>query len=214
MDKKSLYEKIVSKFTEKKEKIYSSERSINSKIETLLGLFVDGEGMSEDEFVDKYFPLFKTDSDNVRHDTSVGIKEYIEKNPYKQGNEDKKETPANVEPTNDMETKFAELEKRFNDMLLKNDMETKRKMFMSNLETKGVDKEWLSVVAEGVAFDNDFNVDDNVAKYETLYNKMKGTINPSPTPLDPKNPQEDIAKSFEYIRKAREKRINQNKTEN
>lgn len=207
---KNLYEKIVKKFSDSGEKLYSSERSIMTKIETLLGFHKEGEEFDEDVFVEQYYPLFKTDSDNVRHDTSVGIKSYIDKNPYKNGTSD--ETTKTED--NSQNDRLSELERRLNDMVAKENIAAKRKSLMSGLESKGVEKEWLNTMVEGISFDENFDVESNVEKYEALYNKMKGTISPTPTPYEPKTPDEDIAKSFEYIRKAREKRINQNKTEN
>lgn len=171
---------LTSKFSEKGQTLYISERSINEMLDTLMPLIANDETELED-FVTNVLPAFTTANMNIKNDVSVGIKDYKEKNPVtpvvKKEDEAMTKALARIE---ELERKNAENEK-------KAQLSNRRSEVVSKMKEKGVkDKEWINAFLDEVSLDGDgFDIDAKVESYVKMYNKSLAIVDPDVTPQNP-----------------------------
>lgn len=177
--KEEAYKDLVAKLTANGEKLSLSERSINEQLETLMPLVANEETELSD-FVSKTLALFKTANSNIRNDVSTGIKDYEEKNPYK--NKEKK-TEKEDDKKSDLEKRMEALEVELSEAKRKEQINGIKTQLRQALKEKGVnDEEWINTLIPEVAIDAEFKVEDKVEKYVTLFNKSKAKIVKDRTP--------------------------------
>lgn len=177
--KEEAYKDLVAKLTANGEKLSLSERSINEQLETLMPLVANEETELSD-FVSKTLALFKTANSNIRNDVSTGIKDYEEKNPYK--NKVKKTEKEEGEKS-DLEKRMEALEVELSEAKRKEQINSIKTQLRQALKEKGVnDEEWINALIPEVAIDAEFKVEDKVEKYVTLFNKSKAKIVKDRTP--------------------------------
>lgn len=171
--KEDAYKELVAKMTAKGEKLNLSERSINEQLEKLISLIANEETELED-FIEKSLPFFKTADANVRNDISVGIKDYIDKNPKvektKQQDADGKEDDEELRKVLE---RLESLEKRNSELETAELVKQKKKEIKSYLKEKGVKNEdWISEMLEQISISKDTEVQSKGESLLGMYNKM------------------------------------------
>ena len=174
--KEDALKELKSKIPTNGEKLNLSERSIKEQIETLLPLMVTEE-TELDDFVTKVLPIFRTADANVRNDVSVGIKQFKDKNPKPDDNNEPK-TPTqdgNSEELAKLLKRITELEKKNEETEKSKKISERRSDIISKMQEKGCkNKEWIEDFLNEVNLDvDDFNVDERVEKYLKVFNKSK-----------------------------------------
>lgn len=169
---------LVARMTANGEKLSLSARSIDEQLETLLPLLANEE-MELSDFVSKILPLFKTADSNVRNDVSTGIKDYKDNNPYKK----EKTTKEKDDTKSELEKRMEALEAELNESKKEKQVNSIKTQLRQTLKEKGVkDDEWINTLIAEVSINEDFNVDEKVDKYVTLFNKSKAQVRKDTTP--------------------------------
>ena len=202
--KDEAYKELVAKMTAKGEKLNLSERSVNEQLETLISLIANEE-MELTDFVEKVLPVVKTTDANVRNDVSKGIKDYTDKNPYKQ-NEPQPQTPPN-EPNDtktDFEKRLEALEKRNQELELKALTETKKASLRAYLKEKGVaNEDWIDLMLTEIAISGETEIEQKGNALVEMYNKMYANMPNDTTPKGSGGASQD-SKLSEKIKAAAE----------
>lgn len=171
--KEDAYKELVSKMTAKGEKLNLSERSINEQLEKLISLIANDETELAD-FIEKSLPFFKTADANVRNDISVGIKDYIDKNPKVE--EPKPQEPKSQEGNEEMRKileRLEGLEKRNSELETAELIKQKKNEIKSYLKDKGVKNEdWISEMLEQISISKDTEVQTKGDSLLGMYNKL------------------------------------------
>jgi hypothetical protein len=171
--KEDAYKELVSKMTTKGEKLNLSERSINEQLEKLIPLIANDETELVD-FIEKSLPFFKTADANVRNDVSVGIKDYIDKNPKVE--EPKPQEPKSQEGNEEMRKileRLEGLEKRNSELETAELIKQKKNEIKSYLKDKGVKNEdWISEMLEQISISKDTEVQSKGDSLLGMYNKL------------------------------------------
>lgn len=166
------YKELVAKMTAKGEKLNLSERSINEQLEKLISLIANEETELAD-FIEKSLPFFKTADANVRNDISVGIKDYIDKNPKE---EPKPQEPKGQEGNEELRKvldRLESLEKRNSELETAELIKQKKKEIKSYLKEKGVKNEdWISEMLEQISISKDTEVQSKSESLLGMYNKL------------------------------------------
>ena len=174
--KEDAYKELVAKMTAKGEKLNLSERSINEQLEKLISLIANDETELED-FIEKALPFFKTADANVRNDISVGIKDYIDKNPKE---EPKPQEPKGQEGNEELRKvleRLESLEKRNSELETAELVKQKKKEIKSYLKEKGVKNEdWISEMLEQISISKDTEVQSKSESLLGMYNKLFACI--------------------------------------
>lgn len=177
--KEDAYKELVSQMTAKGEKLNLSERSINAQLENLMTL-VANEEMELTDFLSKTIDFFRTADANVRHDVSVGIKDYKDKNPIV---EPPKPKEKNEEDMSEWEKRIAALENEIAEKKRNETISGIKSQIITQLNEKGVkDNKWINTLLSEVAISEDFDVNNKVETYLSMYNKSQARINPNATP--------------------------------
>jgi hypothetical protein len=159
--------------TAKGEKLNLSERSINEQLEKLIPLIANDETELAD-FIEKSLPFFKTADANVRNDISVGIKDYIDKNPKVE--EPKTQEPKSQEGNKEMRKileRLEGLEKRNSELETAELVKQKKNEIKSYLKDKGVKNEdWISEMLEQISISRDTEVQSKGDSLLGMYNKL------------------------------------------
>jgi hypothetical protein len=175
--KEDAYKELVSKMTTKGEKLNLSERSINEQLEKLIPLIANDETELAD-FIEKSLPFFKTADANVRNDISVGIKDYIDKNPKVE--EPKTQEPKSQEGNEEMRKileRLEGLEKRNSELETAELVKQKKNEIKSYLKDKGVKNEdWISEMLEQISISKDTEVQSKGDSLLGMYNKLYASI--------------------------------------
>lgn len=175
--KEDAYKELVSKMTAKGEKLNLSERSINEQLEKLIPLIANDETELAD-FIEKSLPFFKTADANVRNDVSVGIKDYIDKNPKVE--EPKPQEPKSQEGNEEMRKileRLEGLEKRNSELETAELVKQKKNEIKSYLKDKGVKNEdWISEMLEQISISKDTEVQVKGDSLLGMYNKLYAGI--------------------------------------
>jgi hypothetical protein len=175
--KEDAYKELVSKMTTKGEKLNLSERSINEQLEKLIPLIANDETELVD-FIEKSLPFFKTADANVRNDVSVGIKDYIDKNPKVE--EPKQQEPKGQEGNEEMRKileRLEGLEKRNSELETAELVKQKKNEIKSYLKDKGVKNEdWISEMLEQISISKDTEVQSKGDSLLGMYNKLYASI--------------------------------------
>jgi hypothetical protein len=189
--------------TAKGEKLNLSERSVNEQLETLISLIANEE-MELTDFVEKVLPVVKTTDANVRNDVSKGIKDYTDKNPYKQI-EPQQPTPQNEPDTKtDFEKRLEALEKRNQELELKALTETKKASLRAYLKEKGVaNDEWIDLMLTEIAISGETEIEQKGNTLVEMYNKMYANMPNDTTPKGSGGASQD-SKLSEKIKAAAE----------
>lgn len=171
--KEDAYKELVAKMTAKGEKLNLSERSINEQLEKLIPLIANDETELAD-FIEKSLPFFKTADANVRNDVSVGIKDYIDKNPKVE--EPKPQEPKSQEGNEEMRKileRLEGLEKRNSELETAELIKQKKNEIKSYLKDKGVKNEdWISEMLEQISISKDTEVQTKGDSLLGMYNKL------------------------------------------
>ena len=171
--KENAYKELVAKMTAKGEKLNLSERSINEQLEKLIPLIANDETELAD-FIEKSLPFFKTADANVRNDISVGIKDYIDKNPKVE--EPKPQEPKSQEGNEEMRKileRLEGLEKRNSELEIAELIKQKKNEIKSYLKDKGVKNEdWISEMLEQISISKDTEVQSKGDSLLGMYNKL------------------------------------------
>jgi hypothetical protein len=171
--KENAYKELVAKMTAKGEKLNLSERSINEQLEKLIPLIANDETELAD-FIEKSLPFFKTADANVRNDISVGIKDYIDKNPKVE--EPKPQEPKSQEGNEEMRKileRLEGLEKRNSELETAELIKQKKNEIKSYLKDKGVKNEdWISEMLEQISISRDTEVQSKGDSLLGMYNKL------------------------------------------
>ena len=171
--KENAYKELVAKMTAKGEKLNLSERSINEQLEKLIPLIANDETELAD-FIEKSLPFFKTADANVRNDVSVGIKDYIDKNPKVE--EPKPQEPKSQEGNEEMRKileRLEGLEKRNSELETAELIKQKKNEIKSYLKDKGVKNEdWISEMLEQISISKDTEVQTKGDSLLGMYNKL------------------------------------------
>jgi hypothetical protein len=171
--KENAYKELVAKMTAKGEKLNLSERSINEQLEKLIPLIANDETELAD-FIEKSLPFFKTADANVRNDISVGIKDYIDKNPKVE--EPKPQEPKSQEGNEEMRKileRLEGLEKRNSELETAELIKQKKNEIKSYLKDKGVKNEdWISEILEQISISRDTEVQSKGDSLLGMYNKL------------------------------------------
>jgi hypothetical protein len=175
--KENAYKELVAKMTAKGEKLNLSERSINEQLEKLIPLIANDETELAD-FIEKSLPFFKTADANVRNDISVGIKDYIDKNPKVE--EPKPQEPKSQEGNEEMRKileRLEGLEKRNSELETAELIKQKKNEIKSYLKDKGVKNEdWISEMLEQISISRDTEVQSKGDSLLGMYNKLYASI--------------------------------------
>ena len=175
--KENAYKELVAKMTAKGEKLNLSERSINEQLEKLIPLIANDETELAD-FIEKSLPFFKTADANVRNDVSVGIKDYIDKNPKVE--EPKPQEPKSQEGNEEMRKileRLEGLEKRNSELETAELIKQKKNEIKSYLKDKGVKNEdWISEMLEQISISKDTEVQSKGDSLLGMYNKLYASI--------------------------------------
>ena len=175
--KENAYKELVAKMTAKGEKLNLSERSINEQLEKLIPLIANDETELAD-FIEKSLPFFKTADANVRNDVSVGIKDYIDKNPKVE--EPKPQEPKSQEGNEEMRKileRLEGLEKRNSELETAELVKQKKNEIKSYLKDKGVKNEdWISEMLEQISISKDTEVQVKGDSLLGMYNKLYAGI--------------------------------------
>lgn len=175
--KENAYKELVAKMTAKGEKLNLSERSINEQLEKLISLIANDETELAD-FIEKSLPFFKTADANVRNDISVGIKDYIDKNPKVE--EPKPQEPKSQEGNEEMRKileRLEGLEKRNSELETAELIKQKKNEIKSYLKDKGVKNEdWISEMLEQISISKDTEVQSKGDSLLGMYNKLYASI--------------------------------------
>ena len=175
--KENAYKELVAKMTAKGEKLNLSERSINEQLEKLIPLIANDETELAD-FIEKSLPFFKTADANVRNDVSVGIKDYIDKNPKVE--EPKQQEPKGQEGNEEMRKileRLEGLEKRNSELETAELIKQKKNEIKSYLKDKGVKNEdWISEMLEQISISKDTEVQVKGDSLLGMYNKLYASI--------------------------------------
>ena len=175
--KENAYKELVAKMTAKGEKLNLSERSINEQLEKLIPLIANDETELAD-FIEKSLPFFKTADANVRNDVSVGIKDYIDKNPKVE--EPKQQEPKGQEGNEEMRKileRLEGLEKRNSELETAELIKQKKNEIKSYLKDKGVKNEdWISEMLEQISISKDTEVQSKGDSLLGMYNKLYASI--------------------------------------
>ena len=175
--KENAYKELVAKMTAKGEKLNLSERSINEQLEKLITLIANDETELVD-FIEKSLPFFKTADANVRNDVSVGIKDYIDKNPKVE--EPKPQEPKGQEGNEEMRKileRLEGLEKRNSELETAELIKQKKNEIKSYLKDKGVKNEdWISEMLEQISISKDTEVQSKGDSLLGMYNKLYASI--------------------------------------
>ena len=175
--KENAYKELVAKMTAKGEKLNLSERSINEQLEKLIPLIANDETELAD-FIEKSLPFFKTADANVRNDISVGIKDYIDKNPKVE--EPKPQEPKSQEGNEEMRKileRLEGLEKRNSELETAELVKQKKNEIKSYLKDKGVKNEdWISEMLEQISISKDTEVQVKGDSLLGMYNKLYAGI--------------------------------------
>jgi hypothetical protein len=175
--KENAYKELVAKMTAKGEKLNLSERSINEQLEKLIPLIANDETELAD-FIEKSLPFFKTADANVRNDISVGIKDYIDKNPKVE--EPKTQEPKSQEGNEEMRKileRLEGLEKRNSELETAELIKQKKNEIKSYLKDKGVKNEdWISEMLEQISISRDTEVQSKGDSLLGMYNKLYAGI--------------------------------------
>lgn len=175
--KENAYKELVAKMTAKGEKLNLSERSINEQLEKLIPLIANDETELAD-FIEKSLPFFKTADANVRNDISVGIKDYIDKNPKVE--EPKPQEPKSQEGNEEMRKileRLEGLEKRNSELETAELVKQKKNEIKSYLKDKGVKNEdWISEMLEQISISKDTEVQSKGDSLLGMYNKLYASI--------------------------------------
>ena len=175
--KENAYKELVAKMTAKGEKLNLSERSINEQLEKLISLIANDETELAD-FIEKSLPFFKTADANVRNDISVGIKDYIDKNPKVE--EPKPQEPKGQEGNEEMRKileRLEGLEKRNSELETAELIKQKKNEIKSYLKDKGVKNEdWISEMLEQISISKDTEVQSKGDSLLGMYNKLYASI--------------------------------------
>lgn len=183
--KDQAYKELVAQMTAKGEKLNLSERTINEQLDELIPLIASEESELSD-FVEKCLPMFKTSNANVRNDISVGIKAYMDANPYKKSEEkteptDPKDEGAKVDDA--LLKRLEALEKELNTAKTEKQLAGIRSSVVAKLKEKGVkDDEWINDFLQEVQITEDFDVDTKVESYVKFYNKNHAVVNTDVSP--------------------------------
>ena len=183
--KDQAYKELVAQMTAKGEKLNLSERTINEQLDELIPLIASEESELSD-FVEKCLPMFKTSNANVRNDISVGIKAYMDANPYKKSEEktepaDPKGEGAKVDDA--LLKRLEALEKELNTAKTEKQLAGIRSNVVAKLKEKGVkDDEWINDFLQEVQITEDFDVDTKVESYVKFYNKNHAVVNTDVSP--------------------------------
>lgn len=183
--KDQAYKELVAQMTAKGEKLNLSERTINEQLDELIPLIASEESELSD-FVEKCLPMFKTSNANVRNDISVGIKAYMDANPYKKSEE--KTDPADpkgegVKADDALLKRLEALEKELNTAKTEKQLAGIRSNVVAKLKEKGVkDDEWINDFLQEVQITEDFDVDTKVESYVKFYNKNHAVVNTDVSP--------------------------------
>lgn len=175
--KENAYKELVAKMTAKGEKLNLSERSINEQLEKLITLIANDETELVD-FIEKSLPFFKTADANVRNDVSVGIKDYIDKNPKVEEPkpQDTKGQEGNEEMRKILE-RLEGLEKRNSELEIAELIKQKKNEIKSYLKDKGVKNEdWISEMLEQISISKDTEVQVKGDSLLGMYNKLYAGI--------------------------------------
>ena len=201
--KDEAYKELVVRMTAKGEKLNLSERSVNEQLETLISLIANEE-MELNDFVEKVLPVVKTTDANVRNDVSKGIKDYTDKNPYKQI-EPQPPTPQNEPDTKtDFEKRLEALEKRNQELELKALTETKKASLRAYLKEKGVaNEEWIDLMLTEIAISGETEIEQKGNTLVEMYNKMYANMPNDTTPKRSGSESQD-SKLSEKIKAAAE----------
>lgn len=201
--KDEAYKELVARMTAKGEKLNLSERSVNEQLETLISLIANEE-MELNDFVEKVLPVVKTTDANVRNDVSKGIKDYTDKNPYKQI-EPQQPTPQNEPDTKtDFEKRLEALEKRNQELELKALTETKKASLRAYLKEKGVaNEEWIDLMLTEIAISGETEIEQKGNTLVEMYNKMYANMPNDTTPKRSGSESQD-SKLSEKIKAAAE----------
>ena len=201
--KDEAYKELVARMTAKGEKLNLSERSVNEQLETLISLIANEE-MELTDFVEKVLPVVKTTDANVRNDVSKGIKDYTDKNPYKQ-NEPQQPTPQNEPDTKtDFEKRLEALEKRNQELELKALTETKKASLRAYLKEKGVaNEDWIDLMLTEIAISRETEIEQKGNALVEMYNKMYANMPNDTTPKGSGGSSQD-SKLSEKIKAAAE----------
>lgn len=201
--KDEAYKELVARMTAKGEKLNLSERSVNEQLETLISLIANEE-MELTDFIEKVLPVVKTTDANVRNDVSKGIKDYTDKNPYKQI-EPQPPTPQNEPDTKtDFEKRLEALEKRNQELELKALTETKKANLRAYLKEKGVaNEEWIDLMLTEVAISGETEIEQKGNTLVEMYNKMYANMPNDTTPKGSGGSSQD-SKLSEKIKAAAE----------
>lgn len=177
--KEDAYKELVSQMTAKGEKLNLSERSINAQLENLMTL-VANEEMELTDFLSKTIDFFRTADANVRHDVSAGIKDYKDKNPIV---EPPKPKEKSEEDMSEWEKRIAALENEIAEKKRNETIAGIKSQIITQLNEKGVkDNKWINTLLSEVAISEDFDVNNKVETYLSMYNKSQARINPNATP--------------------------------
>jgi hypothetical protein len=175
--KENAYKELVAKMTAKGERLNLSERSINEQLEKLIPLIANDETELAD-FIEKSLPFFKTADANVRNDISVGIKDYIDKNPKVE--EPKTQEPKSQEGNEEMRKileRLEGLEKRNSELETAELIKQKKNEIKSYLKDKGVKNEdWISEMLEQISISKDTEVQSKGDSLLGMYNKLYAGI--------------------------------------
>ena len=175
--KENAYKELVAKMTAKGEKLNLSERSINEQLEKLIPLIANDETELAD-FIEKSLPFIKTADANVRNDISVGIKDYIDKNPKVE--EPKPQEPKSQEGNEEMRKileRLEGLEKRNSELESAELINQKKNEIKSYLKDKGVKNEdWISEMLEQISISKDTEVQSKGDSLLGMYNKLYASI--------------------------------------
>lgn len=175
--KENAYKELVAKMTAKGEKLNLSERSINEQLEKLISLIANDETELAD-FIEKSLPFFKTADANVRNDISVGIKDYIDKNPKVE--EPKPQEPKSQEGNEEMRKilkRLEGLEKRNSELETAELIKQKKNEIKSYLKDKGVKNEdWISEMLEQISISKDTEVQSKGDSLLGMYNKLYASV--------------------------------------
>lgn len=174
---------LTSKFSEKGQTLYISERSINEMLDTLMPLIANDETELED-FVTNVLPAFTTANMNIKNDVSVGIKDYKEKNPITPAVKKEDEKPAEDDAMAKALARIEELERKNAENERRAQLSTRRSEVVSKMKEKGVkDKDWINAFLDEVSLDGEgFDVDAKVESYVKMYNKSLAIVDPDVTP--------------------------------
>lgn len=187
-----------------------SQRTLESQVETLIGLLTTDETELED-FAQKVLPMFETLNSNAEHDQSEFVKSYEAKRPIVIPEPTTDKQDAQKQDADDalqaLLDRLSALEKAEAERASRANADMKREELVRFLEGKEVkDKEWIGKMLNLSPIGAEDDVETRGNALVEIYN-LSHTASDVPSPLNPTPGNADEGDTFAGVKAIRRNRI-------